>query len=309
MHNEEHIGHSHHDHKTSARLLLSILLNALITVVEIIGGIFSNSLALISDAIHNLSDTLALILAWLAHKMGGKKPDTRRTFGYQRVEILSAFVNTSVLTAISIYLIYNAIIRIINPEPVKAGLMFIVAGIGLLFNLVSVFFLHHDSKSSLNIKAAYLHLLGDTFSSFAVIGGAILIYFIHINWIDPALTFLISIIIIFQTYKILRQSVDILMQSTPSRLNLKEIKDAIETHPLIRNVHHVHCWQLQDQDVLYEAHIDATKDMTLSESNHLRDEIENLLKERFRITHTTLQIEFACCDDTDMIKQPRKGKS
>lgn len=294
-----------HQHQTSNRLLVSIFLNALITLVEIAGGIFSNSLALISDAIHNLSDTLALALTWLAHKVGARKPDERRTFGYKRFEILSAFINASVLTAISIYLIYEAIIRFLHPEHVKTILMLSVAIIGLFANLISMLFLHRDSKHSLNIKAAYLHLLGDTFSSVAVVGGATFIYFLHIIWVDPALTLIISIVIIIQAYKILRESVDILMQSTPSRLDLKEIKDILEENALIRNVHHVHCWQLQDHDVLYEAHIEALKDMTLSETNHLREEIDELLKKKFQITHTTLQIEFGCCDDTMMIKQPK----
>lgn len=300
--NHDHI----HKNRTSERLLLSILLNALITLVEITGGIFSNSLALISDAIHNLGDTLALTLAWLANKVGGRRPDARRTFGYRRIEILSAFINTSVLTAISIYLAYVAIMRFLHPEPVKAGLMLIIAVIGLIANLVSMIFLHHDSKHSLNIKAAYLHLLGDTFSSLAVVAGALIICFIHITWIDPALTLLISIIIIIQAYQVLRKSIDILMQSTPSRIDLAEIKNAIEALPLVGNIHHVHCWQLQDHDVLFEAHIEAVKDMTLSESNHLRVEIESLLQKRFQITHATLQIEFENCDDTAMIKQPNQ---
>jgi len=303
MKTKKNTGHLH-QHQTSNRLLVSLSLNALITLVEIAGGIFSNSLALISDAIHNLSDTLALALAWVAHRVAGRKPDDRRTFGYKRFEILSAFINGAVLTAISIYLFYEAVIRFLNPEPVKPIIMFSVAIIGLLVNLISMLFLHHDSKHSLNIKAAYLHLLGDTLSSVAVIGGAVLIYFMQILWIDPALTLIISIVIIIQAYKILRESVDILMQSTPSRLNLLNIKNVLEQSHFVRNVHHVHCWQLQDNDVLFEAHIEAMKDMTLSESNHLRKEIEELLKRKFQITHTTLQIEFGCCEDTMMIKQP-----
>ena len=148
--------HSHHHENPSGRLLISILLNGLITLVEIVGGVFSNSLALISDAIHNLSDTLALILAWLANNVSGRKPNARRTFGYKRFEILSAFINASVLTAISIYLVYEAILRFIHPEPVRSGLMLIIAVIGLGANLVSMLFLHRDSNKSLNIKAAYV---------------------------------------------------------------------------------------------------------------------------------------------------------
>ena len=294
--------HSHRQENPSGRLLISILLNGLITLVEIGGGIFSNSLALISDAIHNLSDTLALILAWLANKFSGKKPNARRTFGYKRFEILSAFLNASILTAISIYLIYEAILRFLHPEPVRSGLMLMIALIGLGANLISMLFLHRDSHKNLNIKAAYLHMLGDTLSSVAVVGGAILIYFTTVIWIDPLLTLIISIVIIFQAYKILRESVDILMQSTPESLDLDEIKILLEKHPMIKNIHHVHCWRLQDHDILFEAHIETSEDLLLSESSKLLGEIQDILRQTFHITHTTLQMEFDVCGDKAMIK-------
>jgi cobalt-zinc-cadmium efflux system protein len=297
--------HPGHRANPSGRLMISILLNGFITLVEIAGGIFSNSLALISDAIHNLSDTLALILAWVANKVGGREADARRTFGYKRFEILSAFINASVLTAISLYLIYEAILRFLHPAPVKSGLMLIVATIGLLANLFSVLFLHRDSKESLNVKAAYVHLLGDTLSSVAVIGGAILIYYSGIVWVDPLLTLVISIVIIIQAYKILYESVNILMQSTPRNLDLDEIKIHLEKHPMIQNIHHVHCWQLQDHEVLFEAHIETSKDLLLSESRELMAEIEETLRDKFQVTHTTLQVEFDVCEDKAMIKQPK----
>jgi cobalt-zinc-cadmium efflux system protein len=297
--------HTIHHKNPSGRLLISILLNGLITLVEIVGGIFSNSLALISDAIHNLSDTLTLILAWVANKVGLKEPDAKRTFGYKRLEILSAFINASVLTAISLYLIYEAVLRFLHPEQIKSGLMLIIAVIGLFVNLISMIFLHRDSRKSLNIKAAYIHLLGDTLSSVAVIGGAILIYFTQIVWIDPLLTLIISIVIIVQAYKILHESIDILMQSTPRNLNLEVIKTHLEKHPMILNIHHVHCWRLQDHDILFEAHIETSKDLLLSESRELVAEIDEVLREKFQITHTTLQVEFEVCEDKAMIKQPK----
>jgi cobalt-zinc-cadmium efflux system protein len=295
--------HSHHHHDPSNRLLISILLNGLITIAEIAGGILSNSLALISDAIHNLSDTLALMLAWVAHKVGERKPDTRRTFGYKRFEILSAFINASILTGISLYLVYEAILRLLHPEPVKSALMLVIAVIGLLGNLFSMLFLHRDSKGSLNVKAAYLHLLGDTISSVAVIGGAVVIYYTKIVWIDPLLTMIISIVIIVQAYRILKTSLGILMQSTPRDIDLDAIKTLLEKDPRIRNIHHVHCWQLQDNDILFEAHIGTAEDMLVSDSNKLMADIEQLLRENFQVTHTTLQIEYESCADTSMIKR------
>lgn len=293
----------HNHHNPGSRLLYSVLLNALITALEIAGGIFSNSLALISDAIHNLSDTLALMLAWLANRVGKRKPDARRTFGYKRFEILSAFINASALTAISIYLIYVAILRLLHPEEVKPTLMLIIAVVGLGANLASMLFLHRDAKHNLNVKAAYLHLLGDTLSSVAVIAGAIVIYITGVHWIDPLLTMIISVVIIFQAYRILRESTDILMQTTPAHINLQEVKQILENHPQVKNIHHVHCWQLQDKDVLFEAHVETANNMSLSESGGLIEDLDKLLKTNFGIQHTTLQVEYDCCKDTAMIKQ------
>jgi cobalt-zinc-cadmium efflux system protein len=182
--------------------------------------------------------------------------------------------------------------------------MLIIALFGLFANLISMLFLHRDSKHSMNIKAAYLHLLGDTLSSVAVVGGAILIRYTGILWIDPALTFIISIVIIRQAYHILRESIDILMQSAPGHLNLEDVKILLEKHPLVRNVHHIHCWQLQDRKVHFEAHLETCHDMKLSESGELRAEIETLLRDHFKINHATMQIEYDMCDDKDMIKMP-----
>ncbi len=296
--------HAHPHHDPSGRLLISIVLNGMITVAEIAGGIVSNSLALVSDAIHNLSDTLALMLAWAANRVGERKPDARRTFGYKRFEILSAFINAALLTGISLYLIYESAVRFLHPEPVKPGLMLVIAIVGLAGNLCSMLFLHHDSEHSLNVKAAYVHLLGDTISSVAVIAGAVFIYYTGMAWIDPLLTVVISIVIMIQAYRILRESVGILMQSTPATIDLTKIKMLVESHPQVRNIHHVHCWQLQDHDILFEAHVETDRNMMLSESNSLMAEIERLLQENFGVTHTTLQMEFETCEDTAMIKQP-----
>ena len=286
----------------SGRLALTVLLNGFITLVQIVGGVLSNSLALISDAIHNLSDTLALVLAWVANRVGKRKPDIRKTFGYQRFEILSAFINASALTAVSIYLIYEAILRFLHPEPVQSMLMLVIAVTGLVANLVSMLFLHRDSHHSLNVRAAYVHLLGDTLSSVAVIAGALLIRFTGQTWIDPALTLLISIVIIRQAWHILRESTDILMQGVPAHLNLGEIKTLIEQHPEICNIHHVHCWQLSDRQIHFEAHVETRRDMTLSEAAAVRDQIEDMLEEKFNVIHTTLQMEYQNCTDQEMIR-------
>ena len=164
-------------------------------------------------------------------------------------------------------------------------------------------FLRKDSKSSLNIRAAYLHMLGDTLSSVAVIAGATLIRYTGILWIDPLLTVVISVVIIVQAYGILRESTDILMQATPQGVDLNRIKSVLEENPRIRNVHHVHCWQMLDHEIHYEAHIDAAGDMLVSESSLLVGGVEKLLMEEFGIHHVTLQVESGCCRDQEMIRK------
>lgn len=299
----------HHRHKAPSKknILISILLNIVITLVEFIGGILSNSLSLISDALHNLSDTLAILLSYIALIIGEKPTSETKTFGYKRIEILAAFINSIVLIGISIYLFYEAYKRFINPEPIKENIMLIVASIGLLANLISVLLLHKDSHHNLNIKSAYLHLIGDTLSSVAVIGGAVLICFFKIYWIDPLLTVLIGIFIIIQTYKILKESINILMQASPSELNITAIKNEIEQHEEITNVHHIHTWQLSDRNIYFECHIDLKENLKISEADLIRKEVELLLKEKFKVNHTTIQTEYNICNDKHLInKKPHK---
>ena len=179
---DEHKHHSDHPHKdvSSNKLLIATILNVLIAVAEVIGGLISNSLSLISDALHNISDATAVFIAWIAHRISKKPSNQKRTFGYKRIEILAALFNAAVLAGISIYLFYEAVLRLVDPQPVKGLIMLIVATIGLFANLAAVILLHRDAKKNINFKAAYLHLMGDTLSSVAVILGGILIYFFEI---------------------------------------------------------------------------------------------------------------------------------
>ncbi|HDJ33043.1 MAG TPA: cation transporter [Bacteroidetes bacterium] len=286
---------------SSRNLLISTGLNGGITVVQVVGGIVSGSLALISDALHNFSDTLAILLAYLAIRMGKKPSNLKKTFGYKRVEILTALFNGVVLIGISLYLFFEAWERFHNPRPVRGGLMLWVAVTGLLANLVAVLLLRKDSRSSLNVKAAYLHLLGDTLSSVGVIGGALLIVFFNITWVDPLLTVLIGIFILRETWSVIRDTVNILMEASPQDLDLGEIRTRLEEHPLVDNVHHVHAWQLSDQQVHFECHADLKEDLPLSRADKVRQELEELLTHHYRIHHVTIQVEFGVCGEKDMI--------
>jgi cobalt-zinc-cadmium efflux system protein len=305
-HKIEHIDDNKHHSSEGKNLIFATFLNFVITIVEIIGGILSNSLALLSDAIHNLGDTFAIMLAYIANRISGKDATKEKTFGYKRIEILAALLNSVILIVITIFLFIEAYHRIITPEPIKGKLMLIVALIGLVANYGAVWILKKDSHTNINIRAAYLHLLGDTISSVAVILAAILISYFEIFWVDPIITFIIGLYILKEAYSILKEALDILMQSTPVSINISEIVREIEKSDEVDNVHHVHSWKLDDKQIHFECHIDVNKDMLISETDLLHLEIEKILKNKFGISHVTLQFEYNCCSDKDIIHSHKK---
>ncbi len=292
-------GHHHHHHDTSnmstRKLLWVTLLNLSITLVQVIGGIISNSLALLSDALHNLGDSSAIFIAFLAGKRSKKRPDQAHTFGYKRIEILAALFNGVVLIAICIYLFFEAYERFVNPQPIKGLIMLIVATFGLLANLISVIILSKDKEDNLNVRAAYLHLMGDTLSSVAVILGGLAIWLWQIYWLDPLITVLVGIYIIYHTWGVVQQTVDILMQSTPADINLSEIKQAVENLDEIKNIHHVHVWKLDDTQTHLEAHINLKDNVDMVTMMKIKSKVENLLTQKFGIKHITLQMGYECC--------------
>ncbi len=294
-------GHNNND-LSSGRLLLVTLLNFTITVAETIGGLVSNSLALFSDALHNLGDTSAVFIAYIAHLVSKREYTDRKTFGYKRVEIIAALFNAVILIVIIVYLFFEAVKRLKDPQPVKGLIMLIVALTGLIANLLGVILLKKESQKSINIKAAYLHLLGDTFSSVAVITGAIFIYFYRIYWIDPLITVLVSLYLLRGTYLILKRAVDILMQGAPGGLDLKKVKITIEQLPEVDNIHHIHAWSLNDKEVHFECHLDLAKDFKISETEEIRNKIHDILRNKFYVSHVTIQCEYNSCNDKSMIK-------
>ena len=300
-HNHSEAQHTHDVSKLSGKKIFWVtVLNATITVAEIIGGILSGSLALLSDALHNLSDTIAIALTYVANRIAQKPKDAKKTFGYKRVEILAAFINSSVLLALSAVLIAEAIKRWQSPESIDGTLMIIVAAIGLVANFISVFLLEKDSHENLNIKSSYLHLISDTVSSIGVLIGGIAIEFWGIIWIDPLITILISIYIIRETWHVIRTTVNILMQSS-APLDYEAIKIGIEKMDKVKNIHHVHSWMSNEKTIYFEAHIDI-EDMKLSEAEKIYGKIEYFLKENHGISHVTLQAEVDNCCNKSMFK-------
>lgn len=300
-HNHSEHAHSHDISNLSGRKIFWVtVLNATITIAEVIGGILSGSLALLSDAVHNLSDTLAIALSYFANRIAQRPRDMKLTFGYKRAEILSAFVNSAVLLSISITLIFEAIKRFQNPETINGTLMMAVAFIGLVANFISVFLLEKDSHENLNIKSSYLHLISDTVSSVGVLLGGIAIHFWNILWIDPIITLLISIYIIRETWHVIKKTVSILMQSSPD-LDYNAIKTEVEKIEGVLNIHHVHAWMIDEKTIFFEAHIDLN-DQLLSSVEVIYREVTHLLTEHFGINHVTLQAEVNCCSDKNIIK-------
>lgn len=271
------------------RFLLVTVLNALITVVELIGGLLSGSLALLSDAFHNLGDSASVVLAYVASRIGLKNSNTSKTFGYRRAEIISAFVNSVFLIVVSVFLIIESVRRILNPEPVNGGIMLIVAIVGTLANFVSALLLSRGAKNNLNIKATYLHILSDAMSSFGIIIGAIIIQIWHINIVDPIVTTLVSGYIMWETWPVLKEAINILMQAAPN-LDFEAMKHDMLKEPGVVNVHHIHAWQIDENRIMFSAHINLN-DQLLSDVEPIYRHLENLLQKKYHVDHVTLQAE------------------
>ncbi|MDX2494725.1 MAG: cation diffusion facilitator family transporter [Desulfuromusa sp.] len=287
--------HHHHDANISGtRLVVTMLLNFAITIIEIIGGLLSGSLSLISDALHNFSDGIAIIISYVALRLSQKPTSNQYTFGLKRAQILAAIINSGVLLAVCIYLLREAVGKLIHPAPVDGGLMLIVASFGLVANLIGTWLLHRGAKNNLNIRSAYLHLLSDAVSSVAVIIGAVAIKLYNLTWIDPILSIIIAIYVGWESWKIIHTAIDVLMLKVPGTISLDELERSLEMLPGVHDAHHIHLWQVDDSDIHFEAHISVADDL-LSSTEPIATQIEHLLHEDYGINHVTLQFETDSC--------------
>ncbi|MGM0509166.1 MAG: cation diffusion facilitator family transporter [Fusobacteriota bacterium] len=294
-----HKGHSHDVSGVSGRKIFWVtILNAVITIVEVFGGILSGSLALLSDSLHNLNDTVSIALSYVANKISQRPKNPEKTFGYKRAEILAAFINSSVLFLVSFWLIFKSYERFQNPETINSNLMLVVATIGLIANFLSVYLLEKDARDNINIRSSYLHLINDTVSSIGVIIGGLAIKFWGITWIDPLITVLMALFILKETWDILKTSIDIFMQTSPN-LDYDNIKKDIENIEGIENIHHIHAWMLNEKTSHFEAHI-AVKNMDILEIEEKYMKIEKILREKYKINHVTIQPEVDKCIDKEM---------
>lgn len=301
------MGDNHvHIHKHEVKgnnLILSILLNLLITIAQVIGGIISGSLALISDALHNFSDVLSLVFSLVAHKLSRRKASLNNTFGYKRAELIAAFINAITLIIVAFFLIYEASTRLFHPEPIKSGLVIWLALLGIVVNGGSVLLLKKDSEHNLNMKSAYLHLLTDMMASVAVLVGGLLMKFYGWFWVDSVMTLLIAAYLIYVSYGLIKSSVKMLMLFTPDFIDIKEVVSEVHKIKGVNKLHHIHIWHLNDEELHLEAHLDCSEDIKMSEFNILLEKIENVLFKEFEINHINIQPEFKKEDPKDFIVQ------
>ncbi len=287
-------GHSHGDPSEigEKRLWWAVLANILLTFAQIVGGIISGSLSLIADALHNFSDAASLLIALVAIRIGRKPPDQFKTFGYKRAETIAALINLTTLIIIGLYLCYEAVMRFITPEPVAGWTVVIVAGIALVVDVFTAALTYSQSKTSMNIKAAFLHNLTDALASVGVIITGTLILLYGWIWTDAAMTLIISGYVLWQGFTEIPKVIHLLMEGTPEGLNIEEVVAVMESDKGVVGVHHVHIWQLDEHRNALEAHVVLGES---AEMDGLKTRLKQMLHDKFKIEHSTLEFENKSC--------------
>ena len=299
----QHGSHCNHHDLKGRNLGISIILNLIITGAQVVGGLISGSLSLLSDALHNFSDVLSLLISYVANLLSKKEASTNKTFGYKRAEIIAAFVNAATLMVVAIFLIVEAVERFYSPQEISSDLVIWLSVVAILGNGFSVLLIKKDANVNMNMKSAYLHLLTDMMASVAVLLGGILMKFFALFWIDPLLTLLIALYLIYMGYDLLKESTEVLMLFTPKTIAVQEIVGTISSIEMVKNVHHVHIWQLNEEEIHLEAHIDFKEDIKLSEFDKILEQIEEKVFHGFGINHVNIQPEYGKCDSKKIIVQ------
>lgn len=295
---ESHAGHNHGGQGISTnRLGLVLALSATYMVAEIVGGLLSNSIALLADAGHMFSDVGALALALFALQIARRPANSRRTYGYARTEILAALVNGATLVGVSLYIFVEAVGRLREPPPVQGSLVMGVAAGGLLVNLLALWLLNANKSENLNVRGAWLHVLTDALGSVGAILGGFAVW--QFGWVraDPAISILIGMLVIYSSWALLRDSISVLMEAAPRDIDVDAVRDALTQSKGVTSVHDLHVWTIASGMYSLSAHV-----MLAGTEPHeatLR-RLELMLQERFKIRHTTLQLEIASCDTTSL---------
>ncbi|HEX3599644.1 MAG TPA: cation diffusion facilitator family transporter [Lacipirellulaceae bacterium] len=278
------------DSMSDSRLVFSLLLNLLLTIFEAIAGIFAGSLALVADAVHNLSDCGTFVIALVASRIGRRPSDERRTFGYRRAEIIGALINLTVLVITSLYLVYEAIERFFGQPEINGWIVVAAAAVALVVNLLTVALLHAMSRGNMNVRAAYIHNLGDSLSSFGVILAGVAILLFRVMWVDSLMTLLVSVVILWQSFPDMRRSIHILMEGAPSDVDAEELIAELQAIAGVEEIHHLHLWELDEHHRALEAHV-VVEAGDLERWAEIKQEIKLRLCERFDIQHSTLELE------------------
>lgn len=285
--------------QTTSRLLLSLFLTLAFVVIEAGAGYFANSLALLTDAAHNLTDVIALALSWFAIRLTSQPANARKTYGYHRAGILVALLNSTTLVLISGGIFYEAYVRFTSPPEVKSGILIGVGLIAVVVNLVTALLVHRGSESDLNLRSAFVHLMGDVISTIGAVIAGVIIYFTNANWLDPFVSVLIGFLILYNAWGILRETVDILLESTPRDLDMKKMVKDITSVDGVLGVHDLHVWSLTQNLRTMSAHI-LTEDISVSAGAQIQSRINELVYHRYNIAHATLQLECVDCDPNSL---------
>lgn len=282
------------------RLIGAIGLNALIVVAEVVGGVVSGSLALLSDAVHNLSDVVALIIAFVARRLGKRPPSHRHTYGLGRVEVMAAFFNSATILVVGTLIIRSAVMRLMQPVPILSGVMLAVAVIGLAANLFSVLLLKGHSHGDLNMRAAMLHLIQDTLSSVAVVVAALLSGWKYGPYLDPLVSILVVVMVLFSGWQLLRDATRVLLEGTPEGLDLEALRKDIHQYVPGCGLHHVHVWELRPDQRMLTAHL-RVADKPLSELETMVHQVRHRLQTHWAISHATLEPELVGCGRSELL--------
>jgi cobalt-zinc-cadmium efflux system protein len=290
--------HSHlHDaaRQTTTRLSWSLAITLAFVIFEAAAGYLANSLALMTDATHNLTDVIALGLSWFAIRLTIQPANAQKTYGYHRAGILVALLNSTTLILISLGIFYEAYKRFVSPTEVQSGILIVVGLIAVVVNLVTALLVHRGSESDLNLRSAFVHLMGDVVSTIGAVIAGILIYFTGANWLDPFVSVLIGLLILYNAWGILRDAVDILLESTPRDVDMKKMVVEITQLDGVLGVHDLHVWSITQNLRTMSAHI-LTEDISVSAGTEIQNRINELVYHRYNIAHATLQLECVDCN-------------
>ncbi|MCJ7546562.1 MAG: cation diffusion facilitator family transporter [Deltaproteobacteria bacterium] len=292
--------HAHHERNGATGgfqrpLLIALWITAVVMIAEFVGGLLANSLALLSDAAHMLTDIAALLLGIVAFQFSTKPPTNKTTFGFHRLEIFAAQINGGVLVFLSFFIFYAAYQRLLQPEPIKGPLMLVVACVGLVANIVGILVLHKTSRENLNVKAAFLHIVGDLISSVGVIIGGIIISLTGWFPIDHILSIMIGLIILKGAYSVVKETAAILLEAVPKHIDLDKLIQEVKAMEGVKSFHDVHVWTITSGLYALSGHVQI-QDQQISESTRILEVIQEYLRQRYKINHPTLQLECHACE-------------